>query len=224
MGLFKRIWRILSMRSKSHTTKDEDSTLTDSATDYNAISSLSTAIVKLDNNLGIKSTGKCAICVKDVDIQSFEEMKQYVKDFLGVASNKETIGFDINFSSLIDNYGYFWFILKGQKIEDIVAALNGIGQTVHEKGFSKQLLAAAFEFTDGYAKNGNSNLQYLIYNYKLDKFYSFVPITTTSNNEVEYKKRRDNEKELKIMKEVGDQIPFEKDMSLWYPIWNIPIN
>ncbi|HJY14824.1 MAG TPA: hypothetical protein VJ225_02260 [Nitrososphaeraceae archaeon] len=223
MGLFNRIWRIVSNRSKSGNTKDEDSTITNSATDFNAISSLSSAIVKLDNNLGLKSTGKCAICVKDVDIQSFEEMKRYIQDFLGVATNKETIGFDITFSSLIDNYGYFWFILKGE-VEDIVAALNGIGQTIHEKGFSKQLLAAAFEFTDGYAKNGDDNLQYLIYNFKLDKFYPFVPIATASNIELDNRKKRDNEKELKIMKEIGDEIPFEKKLSLWYPIWNIPIN
>lgn len=223
MGLFSRIWRIVSNRSKSGNTKDEDSTITNSATDFNAISSLSSAMVKLDNNLGLKSTGKCAICVKDVDIQSFEEMKRYIQDFLGVATNKETIGFDITFSSLIDNYGYFWFILKGE-VEDIVAALNGIGQTIHEKGFSKQLLAAAFEFTDGYAKNGDGNLQYLIYNFKLDKFYPFVPIATASNIELDNRKKRDNEKELKIMKEIGDEIPFEKKLSLWYPIWNIPIN
>lgn len=223
MGLFNRIWRIVSNRSKSGNTKDEDSTITNSATDFNAISSLSSAIVKLDNNLGLKSTGKCAICVKEVDIQSFEEMKRYIQDFLGVATNKETIGFDITFSSLIDNYGYFWFILKGE-VEDIVAALNGIGQTIHEKGFSKQLLAAAFEFTDGYAKNGDDNLQYLIYNFKLDKFYPFVPIATASNIELDNRKKRDNEKELKIMKEIGDEIPFEKKLSLWYPIWNIPIN
>lgn len=218
MGLFSRIRRIVANMS-SGSDRDQDSTITNSATDYNAISSLSSAIVKLEDKLGMKSTGKCAICVKDVSIQAFEEMKQYVKDFLGIAANKETIGFDITFDSLVDNYGYFWFILKGRGVEDILAALNGIGQTIHEKGFSKQLLAAAFEFTDG----GN-NLQYLIYNYKLDKFYPFVPMTITSNIEVENKKKRDHEKESKIMKEIRDEIPFEKDMSLWFPIWNIPIN
>lgn len=218
MGLFSRIRRIVGNMSSGND-RNQDSTITNSATDYNAISSLSSAIVKLEDNLGMKSTGKCAICVKDVGIQAFDEMKQYVKDFLGVAANKETIGFDITFDSLVDNYGYFWFILRGRGVEDILAALNGIGQTIHEKGFSKQLLAAAFEFTDG----GN-NLEYLIYNYKLDKFYPFAPMTIASNIEVQNKKKRNNEKELKIMKEIRDEIPFEKDMSLWFPIWNIPIN
>ena len=74
-------------------------------------------------------------------------MKQYVDDFLKIASDKKRNDFDITFRSLIDEYGYLWFILVGKSLEDIVAAINAIGDTVHERGFSVQLLANVFEFT-----------------------------------------------------------------------------
>ena len=85
-------------------------------------------------------------------------------------------------------------------------------------------LANVFEFTSGYGtgdtkNNVNNDKQYLIYNYKLDKFYPFVPIGSES---LEGKRRRDHEQEKKIMNEISDEIKIEKDLSLWYPIWNLP--
>ena len=72
---------------------------------------------------------------------------------------------------------------------------------------------------DLWKNNVNNDKQYLIYNYKLDKFYPFVPIGSES---LEGKRRRDHEQEKKIMNEISDEIKFEKDLSLWYPIWNLP--
>jgi hypothetical protein len=57
----------------------------------------------------------------------------------------------------------------------------------------------------------------LIYNYKLDKFYPFVPYSSSWNS-----KKRNHDQEFKIMKEISDTIKIEENPSLWYPIWNIP--
>src|SRR5919112_5200834 len=118
--------------------------------DNKAISALSTAYVKLDNKLGLKSTGRCGILVKNVDIPEFSGMKQYINNFLSNVSDKQNMGWDFSYRSIVDNYGYLWFILEGKAIEDIAVAINAIGDTIHEKGFSRQLLAAIFEFTSGY--------------------------------------------------------------------------
>jgi hypothetical protein len=174
-------------------------------TDSDAIFLLSSAYITLENKLGLKSTGRCAICVKSVNIADFNEMKQYVQSFLDAASKRD---FDISFHTSVDSYGYLWIILTGKAIEDMVAAINAIGDTINEKGFTNQLLAAIFEFTSGY------NTDYLIYNYKLDKFYPFVPTAG---------KTRNNEEEMRIMAIIANEIPFEKDLSFWYPIWNLPI-
>jgi hypothetical protein len=221
----------------------------DSYADNQAISTLATAYSKLEENLGLKSTGRCAILVKNMDIPEFKDMRQYVDSFLSVASDKQKIGWDFTYRSLIDNYGYLWFIIEGKEIQDMVVAINSIGDTIHEKGFSRQLLAAVFEFTTGYETNrrqtANSNIisnskyryatdrsnstnknQFLVYNYKIDKFYPFVPYHSSSSSSLPgdqpSNNKRNHDQELAIMAHVKDEIPFEKNMSLWYPIWNTP--
>lgn len=207
--------------------------------DNKAISALSTAYVKLDDKLGLKSTGRCGILVKNVDIPEFSDMKQYINNFLSNVSDKQKIGWDFSYQSIVDNYGYLWFILEGKAIEDIAVAINAIGDTVHEKGYSRQLLAAIFEFTSGYAVDGNrpgmdnvntavndnNKNQYLIYNYKIDRFYPFVPLLSSADiagNGLRKKSKRNYEQELKIMEQIKDELPLEKDVKLWYPIWNMP--
>lgn len=118
--------------------------------------------------------------------------------------------FDLVFRSLTDRYGYLWIVLQGSKIEDLLAGLTAAGGIVEERGFSDQLLAAVFEFRSDL----DNGLQYLIYNYRRNNFYPFVP---TSGNS------RDTEKEMKIMSAISDEVPFERDMSLWYPMWDLPL-
>ena len=59
-----------------------------------------------------------------------------------------------------------------------------------------------------------TNNRYLIYNYNLNKFYPFVPVN---------KNERDKEIEREIMVTIIAEMPFEKDASLWYPIWGLPL-
>lgn len=225
MGFFN-----LLKRDKGSDHQNGDNLITDPSIDNLAISSLSTAYLILEEKLGLKTTGRCGILVKNVNIPDFIDMKQYIDNFLANVSDKQNIGWDFSYRSMVDNHGYLWFIVEGRSIEDIVVAINAIGDTVHEKGFSRQLLAAIFEFTSGYDidnnkikyinNSNNKNNQYLIYNYKIDKFYPFVPLPSAMTDN--HKKERNHRKELKIMTLILDEIPFEKDMSLWYPIWNIP--
>jgi PspAB-like protein len=175
-------------------------------TDSDTISSLSSAYIALKTRLDLKSTGRSAICIKKVELGPFSEMKQEIENFLDASK----ADFELTYRTIVDPYEYLWIIIMTKTLEDNVAAIASIGDTIEERGFSDKLLASIFDFNDGCAAN------YLIYNYKLDKFYPFVPIN-------EQQKRRDHDKELKIMSAVGDELPVEKDMSNWYPIWNIPI-
>ncbi|MDP8906593.1 MAG: hypothetical protein M3M88_03635 [Thermoproteota archaeon] len=202
--------------------------------DNQAISSLLKSYVKLDDSLGLKSTGKCGILVKNVNIPKFADMKQYIDNVIANISDKQKMGWELTCRSAIDDYGYLWFILEGKAIEEIVVALNAIGDIVHEKGFSRQLLAAVFELTSGYGVSKNAFLnnnvlttdnntnQYLIYNYKYDKFYPFIPLSSSKGMVDGSGKKRNYEQELKIMAQITDDLPCEKDANLWYPIWNIP--
>ena len=225
-------------RGKGKNDGNQNDKIDNSYIDNKAISALSTAYVKLDNKLGLKSTGRCGILVKNVDIPEFSGMKQYIDNFLSNVSDKQKIGWDFSYQSIVDDYGYLWFMLKGKAIEDIAVAINAIGDTIHEKGYSRQLLAAIFEFTSGYNMDGNrpgmdnintavnnNKNQYLIYNYKIDKFYPFVPLLSSADiagKDLRKKSERNYEQELKIMEQIKDELPLEKEVNLWYPIWNMP--
>lgn len=196
MSFFSRLWK----RSSNTSKKIE--------ADFDAINSLSSAYITLETKLSLKSTGRTAVCIKRTNIPQFNEMKQEIEKFLEASK----ADFELTFRTVVDPYDYLWIIILSKTIEDNVAAITSIGDTIEEKGFSDRLLASVFELN-----NGTTN-EYLIYNYKLDKFYPFVPIN-------EQQKQRDHGEELEIMSALADEkkLPFEKEMSCWYPIWNTPV-
>jgi hypothetical protein len=169
------------------------------------VSSLSSAYISLKNKLNLKSTGRSAICIKNKDNKQFNEMVEEINKFL----DARKLDFELTHSTVIDHYKYLWFIIAGKTLEDILAATMLISDTVEQRGFSDELLACVFDFNDG------NVVQYLIYSYKLHKFYPFVPTDKQQN-------QRDHSQELKIMSAVENEVPFENDMSNWYPIWDIP--
>lgn len=164
--------------------------------------------------MGLKVTGRCALTFKTVSGTFFYEMEQDVRRFLDSLRPE----FDLRYRAVTDSYGYMWVIFEGQSIEDLLAGLTAAGDIVEEKGFSDQLLAAVFEFYSERqgGSGGDDDHQYIIYNYKRNNFYPFVPVGR--NN-----KSRDTEKEMKIMAAVAEEMPFEKDMGLWYPLWDLPL-
>ena len=176
--------------------------------DFDAINSLSSAYVALETKLNLTSTGRTAVCIKRASAQKFNEMKQEIEKFLKASK----ADFDLSFHAVVDPYDYLWIVILSKTIEDNVAVITAIGDTIDQKGFSDRLLASVFEFNNG------TLIEYLIYNYKIDKFYPFVPIN-------EQQKQRNHSEEIKIMSALIDEkkLPFEKDMSRWYPIWNIPV-
>ena len=182
-------------------------------TDSDAIFSLSSATITLETKLGLKPTGRCALAAKSASGMYFNEMKEEIQRFLNISKPD----FEINYRMVIDSYGYLWVILMGRTIEDILAAITAVGDTMQEKGFSGQLLASIFELRQEQKADSsteNDNMQYLIYNYKYNKFYPFVPFYG--------KKTRDTENEMRIMATIKDEIPFEMDSAMWYPLWDLP--
>jgi hypothetical protein len=180
--------------------------------DSEAIFSLSSATITLETKLGLKPTGRCALAAKSASGMYFNEMKDEIERFLNISKPD----FELEYRTIIDSYGYVWVILNGRTIEDILAAITAIGDTIQEKGFSSQLLASIFELSREQKSNDSENnkMQYLIYNYKSNKFYPFVPFFG--------KKTRDTENEMRIMASIQDEIPFERDMAMWYPLWDLP--
>ncbi|MFL6524690.1 MAG: PspA-associated protein PspAB [Nitrososphaera sp.] len=179
--------------------------------DSESLFSLSSAYLTLEIKLGLKVTGRCAVTFKTVSGTFFYEMEQDVRQFLGNLQPE----FDIKWRIATDSYGYMWIVFEGKRIEDILAGLTTVSDIVEERGFSDKLLAAVFEFSSVREEGKRIvSQQYLIYNYKRNNFYPFVPIG---------EKIIDAEQQMKIMATVREEIPFEKDMTLWYPLWDLPL-
>ena len=190
------LFRILRKKGNYRTNKNQ--------IDSDALFSLSSAHVTLETKLNLRNTGKAAIGLKSVSGRLFAETIEEIKHFLDVSKTES----DLSYKVINDSYGYLWIILQCVKIEDIISGISAVGQIVHDRNFSKQLFAALFQFSNA---NNRSNSRYLIYSFALNKFYPFVPVN---------KNERDNEIEREIMETIVDEVPFEKDVSLWYPIWD----
>lgn len=179
------------------------------------IFSLTSAYITLETKLRLNSTNRCGICVKNVNGTNFSDTIGEVQEFLRVSSSE----FRTEHILVNDKLGYLWIMLRGMSIEDILVASNGIADTITDRGFRDHMLAAVFEFKKAIAPNPNlGNLQFepqfLIYNFKREKFYPFVPFG------VQEKRRSDLE--LTLASIISKEVPWETDMTVWYPMWDMP--
>lgn len=182
--------------------------------DSDLIFSLSSSHITLDRKVGLVTTGRCVLVIKTNGGQYFREMELEVKRFLDALETEEdSSAADLRYDTITDYHGYLWIVLYGKRIEDLLAGLTAVGDLVIERGFSNQILAAVFQF---YNERDNNQSSFLIYDYKRNKFYPFVPVSHK-------RKTRNTTEEMRIMETMADEIPFEKDKDLWYPLWNLPL-
>jgi hypothetical protein len=179
----------------------------DYTVDSGSLFSLTSAQITLETNLNLKSTGKAAIGLKNVSGRLFAETVEEIKNFLDVSKRES----DLYYREISDSYDYMWIVFQSANVEDIISCISAAGEIVHDRGFSKQLFVAMFQFRN---YNSEKTDHYLVYNYATNKFYPFVPLS---------KNERDNKIENKIMETIINEMPFERDESLWYPIWNLTL-
>ncbi|MDP8887063.1 MAG: hypothetical protein M3M91_04655 [Thermoproteota archaeon] len=182
--------------------------------DSDLIFSLSSSHITLDRKVGLVTTGRCVLVIKTNGGQYFREMELEVKRFLDALETEEdSSAADLRYDTITDYHGYLWIVLYGKRIEDLLAGLTAVGDLVIERGFSNQILAAVFQF---YNERDNNQSSFLIYDYKRNKFYPFVPVSHK-------RKTRNTTEEMRILETMADEMPFEKDKDLWYPLWNLPL-
>jgi hypothetical protein len=181
------------------------------------IFSLTSAYITLQTKLGLSSTNRCGICIKNVNGAYFSDTIREVQDFLRIISSE----FQTEHVLVNDKLGYLWIMLRGMSVEDILVASNGIADTIAERGFRDQMLAAVFEFKkivspNSYVESTQLEPQFLVYNYKRERFYPFVPLGA--------QEKRRSDLELTLMSIISKEVPWETDMTVWYPMWDMPFD
>jgi hypothetical protein len=180
--------------------------------DSDAIFVLSSAYISLETRLNLIYTGRSGICIKKTAVNiSFDELKLSIENFLEASKKTDLkLSYDV---SIDEYYDLLWLVIDVRSIEDSVACVTVVSETLEQEGDMILLRSAVFEF----GKKGSEHQPYyLIYDYELDKFYPFVPI-------IGRQKARNSREEKNIMRAVSnDKLPLEEDESRWDPIWQLP--
>ena len=163
---------------------------------------ISTASITLETNLGIKPATVAGICFKPIESSRYETARTEIEDLLRYSCQETGTSYRLK----KDEYNFLWAILEDPDFEDIVTNIHLVSQTMIEHGFGEQLLCAIYKF------QGTSTV-YWIYNFKQDSFYPFVP---------KVNKERDNATEFRLKSLMERELPIQKDVEKWYPLWGIP--
>jgi hypothetical protein len=166
---------------------------------------MSTAIVTLETELGLKSAGRAAIVFQPLGTADFEAIVKDMEEVLH-ATGEDT---DTVVESRDDSFGYRWMVLKDPDFEDLVVGLNAVSSALRAGGYGDRILCAVFPFTD---ERGAP--VHFIYNVKRSTFYPFVPAGGAQT--------RDNERELRLKAQLERELPIEQDLGRWFPLWDVP--
>ena len=166
---------------------------------------MTTAYVTLETGLGITHRRRAGIVFQPLGTADFQNIVKESEEL--VRGMAEETGSEVETHA--DEHGYRWLILRDPDFEDLVVALNTISTSLQGGGYGDRLLACVFAFEE------EGKPLYLIYNFKRGAFYPFVPAPGTQ--------ARDSERELRLKAQLGGEVPFEEDISRWFPLWDIPL-
>src|SRR5581483_6026855 len=167
---------------------------------------MSTAYVTMQTGLGMSSRGSAAIVFQSLATADFtsivRDMEEVVRATAGDSGTKV--------ETSEDDYGFSWLVLRGPSFDDLVVGINAVSSALEGGGYGDRVLCAVFSFQDSRGRQ-----LYWIYNYKRGAFYPFVPAPGAQ--------QRDNERELVLKAQIGNELPVENELSRWFPLWGVPI-
>ena len=165
---------------------------------------ISTAYITLEVNLGLKPDQSAGICFKAMESSRYTSARLEIEELLHYSCCETQTEYKIK----KDEYNYLWVLLKDKDFEDLVTHIHLVSQTMIEHGFGEQLLCAIYRFT------GERGVVYWIYNFKQGTYYPFIPKSGH---------KRDNSMEFRMRSVIEKELPIEKEVEKWYPLWGIPI-
>ena len=167
---------------------------------------MTTANITMETGLGLKSRQRAGVVFQPIGTADFRQIVEETNELL--AGTAEETGTKVKTHD--DEYGYRWLILRDPDFDDLVVAMNTVSVELQGAGYGDRLLAAVFAYSDDAGKP-----IYFIYNFKRGAYYPFIPAPGD--------KARDSEGELRLKSQVGPELPWEEDITRWFPLWEIPL-
>jgi hypothetical protein len=166
---------------------------------------ISTAYVTFETSLGITTRGGAAIVFQSLATADFTSIVKDMEEVVRATASDSATSVETS----VDSFGFSWLIVKGQDFDSLVVSINAVSTALEGGGYGDRLLCAVFAFQDE-----SHRPLYWIYNYKRGFFSPFVPIGP---------QQRDNERELVLKAQAGNELPIEPELSRWFPLWGIPV-
>ncbi|MFN3974765.1 MAG: PspA-associated protein PspAB [Dehalococcoidia bacterium] len=170
---------------------------------------LASARITLESVHRLRPTGNAGVCFRPQSSSAFDTLMSDLPGLLGIAQR----GAGTRFRIVSDEYGTRWVVLRDQEFEDLLSAVQLTADTFRERGFGEQLLAAVFPFQSQPDFEGKRQTVVWIYHFRRATFYPFIPRPG---------QKRDNAQELAIAAKMEKELPIEKALEAWYPLWGIP--
>ena len=170
-----------------------------------ALFALPTAALTLQSAGGLVTSGHAGVCWKPPPGQATADAQKEISELVGEG-----------FRNAVDSFDYGWLLLDDPDLDSLVTKIHMANSTLQDNGWGPQLLCSVFGFVAGPDAPGDAKPFRLVYLFKRGTFYPFAPIDSQ-------KERRDTELELRIRSMVGADLPFEADLSRWFPMWDMPV-
>lgn len=177
--------------------------------DLDKLFAVPSAAITLQAGAGFAPTGVGSVCFASVEGGAFAQLQRDVRELLDADTGRG--GIPVEFSQ--DEYGYTWLLTQHGPDETatLVNDLHAVNTLLQDGGFGPQLLCSLVDFRE---QSGDRSLA-LVYLYKRGTFYPFAPVPGAVE-------KRDNTLELQTRGLLADDLPVEKDLSRWFPVWGAP--
>jgi PspA associated protein B len=162
---------------------------------------ITTAAITIESSFGLKPSEKAAICFKPMESSKYDIAQNEIEDLLKLTIKETKTKYKLE----KDRFGFLWVILDDKDFEDLVTIIQMISQTLIDHGFGTQLLCAVYSFK-------GAQTIYWIYSFKQGLFYPFAPLDD---------QKRDNSLEFRLKALLERELPVEKDIEKWYPLWDL---
>ena len=167
---------------------------------------LPSAALTLQAAMNLRATGSGAIAFRAPEGAAFDRVQRDVQQLLDVDGPPVEIS--------RDEYGYTWFLCSVNDVNDepdvgaLVTEMNGVTASLQAEGWGPQLLCALTHFADP-----DGNRLSLVYLFKQGSFYPFAPRA---------QQQRDNVFEFSVRDLLAHELPMEKNLQRWSPLWDAP--
>ena len=171
--------------------------------DLDALFAVPTAAITLEASLGFRPTGQGAVAFRAAEGRAFADVEADVRALLDADGGAPV-------RVVADGFGYTWLVIATEPpdVSAVVTDLHAVNVTLTDHGFGPQLLCSIVPFVDA-----NDRTLALVYLYKRGTFYPFVPLEG---------ERRDSVLELQVRDLVQGELPWESDLTRWFPVWDAP--